>query len=86
MWMEYSNGIKDGSITRPIRNMEDNVGWRRYLAEFSLAMGGFWIFRTLIQAVTGLALDGFMHILVLMVPTAAVYFGMQLLLWNQVKK
>ncbi len=86
MRMEYKQGVEDGRITKPIRSVEDKdkAGFRRYLAEFSIAMGGFWISRTLVEALTGFALDGFMHILIMMIPTAAFYFGVQHFLWKQV--
>lgn len=85
MYLEYRTGIADGSITRPFRNAIDKASWKRYVAEFGIAMGGFWIARSVLQGVVGMELSGFVHMLYQMVPVAISYFGVQTLLWKYLK-
>ncbi len=86
MYLEYRQGIADGSITQAFRNVTDKSGWKRYVAEFGIAMGGFWIARSILQGVVGMELSGFVHMLFQMVPVALCYFGVQMLLWKILNK
>lgn len=82
MYLEYRAGIANGNITRPFRNATDKASWKRYVAEFGIAMGGFWIARSILQGVVGMELSGFVHMLYQMLPVAISYFGVQTLLWK----
>lgn len=86
MYLEYRQGIADGSMTKPFRSASEKASWKRYVAEFGIAMGGFWIARSILQGIVGMELSGFVHMFYQILPVAISYFGVQTLLWNYLNK